>query len=160
MSAYMVKREVIKYLITAAGSLEILKNEDTFRWYHNGKWHELRKYETDRATSAGQMLWDANKKSIEARYPDTIGHPDRMPGVVIGENYIYAHSQRLTGIINPLQVIATCNCFDYQACEYEGWEDSEAYAFIEALKEMAIMALPGYDEMEWGAPKETEKVTV
>jgi hypothetical protein len=41
------------------------------------------------------------------------------------------------------------SCYEYQSCEHPGWRKSEAHAFCEALRDMAIGCLPGYDDAPW-----------
>lgn len=148
MSAYMVDRHHINYLIDAA----LYCGQKVFRWYHSGRHCELHAGDFDRASEVGQMLWDANRESIVARYPDTRDNfYDNAPGT-IGEDYEFAY-RPLYRQCDPVQIIKACRCFAYQACEYDGWEDSEAHAFIDSLVVHACSELPGYDEAEWGAPE-------
>lgn len=149
MSAYMVDREHIHYLIEAAMSRRIRgPHNDAHRWWHGGRWLELPDHDRRREAEVGQMLWDENRASIRARYPDT----DHMPGPV-GENYVYGKHSRFPHVpIDPVQVLKACDCFAYQACEHDGWNDSEAKAFIDALTRDTWHALTGYDAAEWGAP--------
>lgn len=155
MSAYMVDREHVIYLVKAAVSRVGRQGSDAFRWFHNGAWHEARPGEAARAAEVGQMLWDANRRSIEERYPDTKADFDRAPGSIDCDYTITEDDIRsyVWDGFSPVQVIKACHCFRYQACEDKGWEASEACAFIEELKDNAENALPGYEEAEWGVPK-------
>ena len=151
MSAYMVDREHIAYLLDAAVDTRI--TDGHFYWYHNGESHHLRCGDFERAAAVGQMLWNANADSIFARYPDTHGDLSNAPGP-IGEFYVYdEHRPQYGLVVEPVQVLKSCNCFAYQSCEHEGWKDSEAKAFIDALIHHAIGRLPGYDKATWGAPE-------
>lgn len=53
------------------------------------------------------------------------------------------------------QIVMACQCFDYQACETDDYEDSEAARFVRAVRVRAI-ACGGqtkgklYDAMLWG----------
>ena len=76
MSAYMVDREHIVFLVKASISSQLsLYDGGSMSWYHtgehhNGIHHQLRVLESvDRLTEVAQMLWDENLKSINARYP-------------------------------------------------------------------------------------------
>lgn len=160
MSAYMVDRNHVAYLIDAAMHLRIVKRHDAMRWLHDGKSHFLYTSDHKRASEIGQMLWDANAESIRARYPDTREDFSNAPGP-IGERFIYGeHRGGRWYDVNPAQVIESCRCFAYQACEYEGWQGSEAHAFIESLKRHATDSLcveweqdrPGR-KLVWGAPE-------
>lgn len=143
MSAYMVDREHVTYLVDAAMSRAIVRNHHSISWYHDGQHYTLGCGDYARAAEVGQMLWDANKESVQARYPDTAD-----------ETLVYdEHNPCFGHTFNPVEVIKAIRCFDYQACEYEGWKTSEARAFLEALKHHAIAALPGMEAAAWGAPK-------
>lgn len=153
MSAYMIEREHITYLVGAA------MFDGGHAWYHvkpPGMRHrrELDRADYDRAAEVGQMLWDENKRSINARYPDTIDNMDDAPGVV-GETYrFHKYYGSPFTIIEPVQLIKAVNCFMYQACETDDWPESEAFAFCQSLISKYICKLPGYDAAEWGAPSE------
>ena len=114
-------------------------------------------------TKIGQTLWDANLKSINALYPDTVGHPERCPGSC-DETFVYSHVSHVWHVLTVdavgalVQVFKSIKCLEYQSCEYDGWEKSEAHAILEAIKNEAIKALPGYEEAEWGAPEVRELV--
>ena len=152
MSAYIVDRDHIRYLISAALSPS-LDRYPPFSWYHDGARHTLPRCDRDRASQVGQMLWNENIKSIEGRYPGTEGKPENMPGKCDGM-LIYCHSYgNWPGVIDPVQVLKAIDCYQYQSCEHEEWEASEAHAFIAALRAAAISALPGYETAAWGAPR-------
>lgn len=153
MSAYMVDREHINYLVSTACKYSYSKrNQGGFSWFHDGEWSKLEAPNRDHASAIGQVLWNANLRSINARYPDTVTDPSRMPGR-IDETYIYAHSKDYPfDMIESVQVLQSIACLEYQSCEFDGWGKSEAHAILEALKSAAIHALPGYDKTVWGAP--------
>lgn len=157
MSAYMVDREHINYLVSAAR--KYAQGQYGFSWYWDGNHAKLDPYDRDQASKLGQTLWNANLLSINARYPDTVSNPSNIPGV-IDETYIYAHSSDYRfDEIAPVQVFKSIQCLHYQSCEFDAWEKSEAFAILEALKSAAIHALPGYEAAKWGAPeKRAEKV--
>lgn len=152
MSAYMVDREHVSYLVEAAMNRPIVRDH-TMSWYHDGERHALSCGDFQRAAEVGQMLWDANKESIMARYPDTREDFSDAPGPC-DETFVYdEHINCPMHVFSPVAVLQAINCFNYQACEYEGWKDSEAKAFLEALKHHAIGALPGMEDAAWGAPE-------
>lgn len=145
MSAYIVDREHIRYLVSAAVGRE------TFRYSSEGKSIPITTQDQDALTAAGQMLWDENIKSIQALYPDCQKSLENAPGP-IGETYIYSHNG-IRGNFDPVQVIKAAKCYSYQSCEHEGWEASAAKSFINNLIDKEIHALPGYDKAAWGAPR-------
>lgn len=152
MSAYMVSRTHIAYLIDAAMS-DITNYHFHWYWRENRETFQLRPGDFEAAAKAGQMLWDANKESIMARYPKTKKDFSNAPGPT-DENYIYSwHYPNFQHVFDPLQVISACRSFDYQACEYEGWRESSACAFVTSLMLYAIKKLPGYNDTAWGAPE-------
>ena len=148
MSAYMVDRFHIRYLIEAAKSNKICRYGE-FRWQYKGKSYMI----TDEVALAN-MLWGENRKSIEYRYPDTIGHPEVTPGE-IGESFVFIEDNfpPMRWLkFDPVQIMKSCDCYHYQSCEHPGWEDSEARAFVDSLISHARREVQGYDEAIWGAP--------
>jgi len=148
MSAYMVSRKHIQYMVEAG--FRHPGHHWNLSWYWNGSRSEMRAGDYTEAERAGQMLWDENRKSIEARYPDCVDNPENMPGP-IGESFEYGrhkHSDVLG--IDPVKTLKLIACYEYQACEHDGWEASEAHAYCQALRRSAINALPGYDDAPWG----------
>jgi len=146
MSAYMCDRRHIAYLVAA------------MRRYEVATWEPVSDEER------GQALWDENRMSVEARYPDTVGHPEDMPGPV-GESFRFNEAdvgEWCSHRFDPVQVVKACQCYEYQSCEHDGWNaragrSSRAKGWIESLTAHAIGVLPGYDEAEWGAPHGEER---
>ena len=147
MSAFMVGREHIAYLVSAAQKMAHTRYG--FKWYWKDESFKMDTCDRDQAGRVGQMLWDANLESINARDPDTVGKPVNIPGRV-GETYIYAHSRpwRMDEI-GHVQLFKAIQCLMYQSCEYAGWETSQALAFLRALSSATIHNLPGYDDAAW-----------
>lgn len=151
MSAFMVDREDIRFLVSAARKLG--NRSEGLSWFYNGYWTKFNVASRDQASRLGQVLWDANLKSINTRYPDTVGHPENIPGE-IGQAYVYAHSQDFPlDQVELNQVFKSIRFLSYQSNEFKGWEESEAYAILEALKDAAIDSMPGYDDAVWGSPE-------
>ena len=151
MSAYVVDREHIRYLVNAMQSLTDRYSRKA-RWFHNGIWHEMERVgDRKRAAEVGQMLWDANIKSVCHRYPDCSLDANTPPGP-IGETYLYNKHVPLVDYPDPVQVIKACHCYEHQSCESDDWPESEACAFIRHLEGLAVRHLRGYDEAVWGAP--------
>lgn len=96
----------------------------------------------------GQMLWDENQKSLDARYG---GSRDEVrEGMGVGTKLpkyrFNMPSEKLTHAV----VFKAIHCYEYQSCEHEGWASSEAHKYCEELKDVLIHALPGYEEAPWG----------
>jgi hypothetical protein len=132
-------------------SPRITHHGETFRWYWQGKSYELRAGDMDEAVRVGQMLWDECIKSVRYRYPDD--DHGQLPGPV-GESFVFERRdlRTLLGLDLP-QVFMSCDCYDYQTCEHEDYEQSEAWAFLQALRARAWRSLPGYQDSKWGAPE-------
>lgn len=141
MSAYIVSREHIAYIAGAAISPLV----DGV--YYNNK--KLPRGDIDGALKAGRMLWEQNIKSVKHRYPGN----DDLPGP-IGEDFNLRESDLFVfHKFEPVQVLKSIRCLAYQSCEDDGWNESEAKAFLDGLTAQAIAALPGYEAAEWGAPQ-------
>lgn len=147
MGAFMVSRKHIAVLVTAARAWGI-------SWRNSaGAWVTAR--DADPA-ELGRLLWAENMASVTARYPDTVvvGGPQDgavkladLPGT-IGESYQY-ETHRDVALPSAVAVLKLCGCYDYQSCEHEGWEASEARKVVEAIRDTGIGRLPGYDEASW-----------
>lgn len=159
MSAYVVDMALIRYLIGAATGLD--HNRD-FHWHEGrdgcGPYRTLHAGDDLEAARAGQMLWNENVRSVRHRYPDSA--PGELPGgIEDGEcGYLYEHRPWRDPQWNPVQVLKAIACLEYQSCEHQGWPDSEAFSFLEALRHRAICRLPGWDAAEWGAPVERTSI--
>jgi len=152
MSAYVVDRNHILYLLEAAtANMNHIGGAHRFYWHHNDEAHYLEACDFDEMERVANMLWQENVRSVMYRYPND--SMSELPGP-IGEDYrITRNDFHLTWLlIDPVQVLKACKCYEYQSCEHPAWESSEAYAFIQTLKEDAISALPGYDGAVWGVP--------
>jgi len=151
MSAYIVDRNHILYLVAAAASPTI-EPHGGFRWFHDGEWHDLRPDGFERGAEVANLLWRENIASVSARYPKESSAT--LPGPC-NESFVIepADFPAWFRVFDSVQVIKACDCYEYQSCEHEGWKTSEAHAFISALRSAAWHALPGYEEAEWGAPR-------
>jgi hypothetical protein len=108
----------------------------------------------------GERLAQCNLDSIHARYPDTVGAPERTPGPI--ERYweqpytfepintgstVYSLAAGLTEAVQAVADTATVATalahYEYQACEHEGWRESEGFYFCEAMRCRLLAKLPG-----------------
>lgn len=147
MSAYLVDRELIQYLLDAALSERMIgRHGGVHRWYHNDSTHTLCATDLNKAAQVAQMLWDANILSVRTRYHDADEKFDT--DVRYGR-----HTLNRLCHPNPAQVLKACHCYAHQSCQPDSWNDSEAKAFSDALRISAEKAVIGYEEAEWGAPR-------
>ena len=94
----------------------------------------------------GRALWRENMLSLRARYAKRMGE---QVNEALLASYSYSPPGRLTTAVEFLKIIA---CYEYQSCEHDGWETSDARALCRCLAEHAITQLPGYDDAPWGLP--------
>lgn len=148
MSAYIVDRAHICYLVTAATSRAIYSDHDHATWFwgpRNGLTRgEIYCSDHEAAAQLGQMLWDENVKSVKYRYPNST----ELPGP-IGSDYVYGLHQPSRAEITIGGVLKAIDGLDYQSCEHPGWRDSQAKAFLESLRGTACCRVPGYDAAAW-----------
>jgi len=153
MSAWIVNKVHIDAMVSAA-LVCAQENRSSFRWYDadGNHSHELTYTDTERATQVGQMLWAENLASINARYVDTLDHPENCPGPVGFEGVLSVDKYRFTRTprIPPVAILKAISCYEYQSCEHEGWKTSQAYQFCASLRDHVINMLPGYDDAPWG----------
>jgi hypothetical protein len=98
---------------------------------------------------AAEILLTENILSIAARYPDTEGHPERIPGPIaeLGKEIRY---RAYLDPVSPVTILKACDCYDYQACETDDYEYSSAHAIVDRIRHEAIHCLPEYDKAPWG----------
>jgi len=151
MSAYLVSRGHIRYLVEAA--LCLRDRPAAFYYYQADKHHEVNDVTAD---ATGLMLWSECAKSVACRYPsDDI---DSRPGPIgDGPEYGYTHQPTIKRhAFDPVQVLKAILCYEYQSCEHPEWKASAARAFCHALTYRAIGSLPRFHDAIWGCPESFE----
>lgn len=104
-------------------------------------------------TDIGRVLLAENERSVCHRYSDCV--PGNAPGK-IGEEAIGYKFRYFTPFLNMAHakkcvwIIKNCDCFDYQACETDDYDQSIAHRIIEAIRSAATRALPDYEDAPWG----------
>jgi hypothetical protein len=169
MSAYVVSKEHIDALI-CAGLAPNRCAGDKLSWRYDDEW---RKLDLNNADAVGAMLWAENVASVDYRYsppgreaiygegwtdaeplPGTYQLEMIAPGVEPIETPEWSSEYRYplmrVKLRTPVEVLKLISCFEYQSCEHPDWDESEAYAFCEALRHRMIDMLPGYDAAPWG----------
>lgn len=153
MSAYVVSKDHIVYLVCAAMHRRIIQT-GAFSWYYgdggNRRRKELTCADYSEAVKTGNMLWAENIRSVGFLY--STKDPFDLPGPV-DESFILSEKDIYwPDSPEPLQVIMACKCYEYQSCEHPGWNGSSSKSFIDGLKDAAVTAIPGWDNLAWGAP--------
>ena len=140
MSAFLCSAEHLSALVSYAAthtrggcSLPLLRSDDPRR-------------KTDADHTFGALL-AANLQSLSARYGEKRGALEQW---FHGEPGSYRLNLQLLANRKAIDIVKLCDCFSYQACEYESWETSDAAKWINAVREHAIRHLPGYEEAPWG----------
>jgi len=153
MSAYIVDREHVRFLVTAATSRVLFHAHNHLSWVFNvdrteSKYDRSEIHACDQAAAdrLGQLLWTANVDSVLYRYEDC--PVEELPGAA-DSPYAYGRHTPSRLTIDPVAVLKAIAGYEYQSCEANTWTDSEACAFCEALRRAAINALPGYEEAAW-----------
>ena len=90
----------------------------------------------DQPDLIGQILVDANYRSLSARYGDN------------DQPHEYKF-RRYPRTLSPVEVIKACDCLIYQCCEFEEWPTTKAYRMVQDMREGAINSLDGMDNAAW-----------
>ncbi|MCP4599822.1 MAG: hypothetical protein GY847_04655 [Proteobacteria bacterium] len=85
-----------------------------------------------------QELRAENERSFNYRYQEEGHYPVKFGRVALPVN------------ISATTIIKLCDCYKYQSCEHDGWENSRANKIVTEIRETAIRSLPGYREAPWG----------
>ena len=128
MSAFIVGNVHINAMLQAAETTDV---RDIASYWHNGTRH----YFDPHSIPTGQALVDENFRSVNHRYGE-----DMPPSI-----YVYKPLRRYT----VTEILRAISCYEYLCCETDDWEESEAYAIVQALRYRAIRALPGYNAAQW-----------
>lgn len=138
MSAFILGPDHIDYLVSAAVHAGI---------YHGGfgiYWHGER-VEWHNADAVGAALLRENIASVSFRYES---HRGDLPGPIPSpapEDYEYRPFLSVT----TAQVLKALDCYEYQSCEHQGWNDSEARRFCDVLRRRYAATVPGYEDALW-----------
>lgn len=129
MSAHIVPDAHINALVQWAGD----KNgSSAVSYYFAGARRHIR---NDQKRIAS-VLFAENVRSVNARYKEC----DDAHG------FVY---RRTTIQLTPVQVLKALAGYSYQACEADGFAESEAFAIVDGIRHAAIRLLAGYDEAAW-----------
>lgn len=157
MSAWIVSREHINVIIHAGLEAGQEYHSD-LRWKSQdqstptvengltdeGHWGRYRALNHQTADVVGQILLSENVRSVNYRYNEE----------TVEELYTYQRPRTTTW--GPVEVIKAIHCLNYQSCETDDWEQSEAFTFLEALTSNLLHRLPGYDGAPWGIDEDTQ----
>ncbi|MEH2525837.1 MULTISPECIES: hypothetical protein [unclassified Bradyrhizobium] len=95
------------------------------------------------AEAIANILIDENARGVGERYRErTKEHFGD-----IGEALRF---KQVNPLPDALVILKLCDCFDYQACESDDYEDTLAAEIVNQIRKEAIRRLPGYDAAPWG----------
>lgn len=111
------------------------------------------RFDTIDWSTIGRVLLAENERSVCHRYPDCV--PGNTPGK-IGEETIGYRFRYFEPFIHIqftkkcVWIIKACDCFDYQACETDNYDQTIAHKIIRSIRAEAVRCLPDYDAAPWG----------
>lgn len=101
------------------------------------------------------ILWDANTRSLAARYGDT---PELMPNLSSREVVSLVREVRQSytsrfgfNTNDAAQLVEDAHCFDYQSCEFDGYHNHPAYAMVREVVWRQAKALTKDHAVKWGS---------
>lgn len=118
-----------------------LNNGDTGT--ERNRWGVRRRLTRESASTVGQILLSACARSVDQKY----GEDDNETP------YLY---RAPGGRWQPIEVLKAIDCYRYQACEADDWEESEAATICDCIYRALVTMLPGYEEAAWGIEEDTE----
>ena len=108
--------------------------------YYDDKRQERRHIKTlADCNLTGKMLLAQNYRSVNERYKNEEQTPE----------YNFEYSLEWS----PVEIMKSCQCYEYQACETDDHEETLAIKFSRALCHAQIAKLPGYSKAPWGIEK-------
>jgi hypothetical protein len=88
-------------------------------------------------SETGQILLNENYRSVNFRYKERKDVPE----------YVFPRIHE--SLRSPVEILAACDCYDYQACETPDYHDSVAAKIIQTIRKSAIRCLDGYEDAAW-----------
>lgn len=151
MSAFIQSKDHIDLLVTAAIDRDL-------RWFTDDRprtsdktYREvIRNAKEVGGDAIGSMLVAANVQSVSYRYSDS----DDLPGPVdayYGRPFKY---ERVTSYVSVGTLLNAVAGYEYQSCEHDEWEVSEARFFCTALREALCREVTGdgIEGWSWDRP--------
>ena len=128
MSAWIVSRTHIDYIVTAAIQAELISMSPD---------------------ETGRMLWRECLASVAYRYPDDTGNGDRPGPADFRDSDVDTYTWTETPVLTGGALAKTLGCYRYQSCEHPGWDTSESAALIEKLN-APVDGAEYPDSVPWG----------
>lgn len=130
MSCFIVSARHISALIQYA-----LSPKRRERVFHSFYRYNVQTGEDWTPQELGALLQAENTKSWNARYREAV-EP--------------AFQFTRAAELSPVEILKAVQCYEYQSCEHDGWEGSDAHKIARLIYETAVGELPGYEQASWG----------
>jgi hypothetical protein len=112
--------------------------------------HDYDKLDDEKLRTCGQLLAAANGESVMHRYHDILGeNRDAVPPAAILAPQFKLSRKIMRSPPTPIAALKLIHSLDYQSCEPDNWEASEARKLLYHIERAIIHAMPGYDEAAW-----------
>lgn len=111
MSAYVVEKDLIDQLVSAAIDAKLCT--------------------MDEATRYGQTLWRENVISVAHRYQLATRNAIELAEY---EGDVEAYEYEPQAAPDTRHIIEAIDCLDYQSCEHDGWPTSDAWVQLHNLR--------------------------
>lgn len=132
MSAYMVKNHVVAYIIKYAEATKMMP----YLRGANGVAYT--------PVEACNMLLAENMRSVNYRYREN----DRAPFISQAE-----YDNMMWPTFDPLRVLKTIRCIEYQSCETEDYRTTAAYRLLIQIQCAAVGDVLDRQNVEYGTPE-------
>ena len=146
MSAFIVNRDNITLLVMAALNSGPRQGEDFSYWWLNDR-HYIRSRDIAEAVRVANVLWRENARSVNYRYENS-DHIDEQEAPHYTKGPL-VRGVALTYPTKPGPVFKAADCLEYQSCERPDWEQSEAFAILQAIRRRMQRAVEGYEDAAW-----------
>lgn len=140
MSAWVVDKVHVDLMVEVATRT----GNDSLTYRENGEWKVAARSKRD---EIGQMLVMENVASVSHRYPGDDVAAGELPGPT--EAYYLGPYRYTDRQYQPswAEVLNLVRCYEYQACEHPGWEESGAHSLCKA---MFVRAASHFAKGPWG----------
>ena len=152
MSCYICEKKHIWYLVKFAEVLNRPPFGLEWRKFPGSLDYARAKMNETTPGAVAVMLYAANIKSVAERYEGRQETPEAIKILPISRN-LFVKDPEIWTLADFAQAYKSIDCYEYQACDADDWNESEAKGFCDALRDYLSRAIPGYEEAEWGAPK-------
>jgi len=100
-------------------------------------------------------LMSANVSSVNARYKESRNYePDftlwLKEDSEIDEWVLMEYCLGLMARLSIVEKLKILDHYSYQSCDWDKWNDSEAYRLVERARGALLSDLPGYEDAAWG----------